>query len=196
MESPAVRRCRALRKRHSPPLASDGSRRSKRALFCVLTHLFRPSPSAQHLEGMVGNVGFDPMGLSTPQNIKWMREAELKHGRMCQLAWIVRRRPITISCEARAPFVAACALCSCCPRLEVLARRGGPAPLDRTPTYRRRLTGLRCCRFGHQVPGCEIRCAHIVHRARGDRTEGALLRAAAGRYRRDDRLHAGVALNV
>ena len=40
-----------------------------------------------HLEGMVGNVGFDPMGLSSPQNIKWMREAELKHGRMCQLAW-------------------------------------------------------------------------------------------------------------
>merc|ERR1712216_610413 len=40
-----------------------------------------------HLAGMVGNVGFDPMGLSTPQNIKWMREAELKHGRMCMLAW-------------------------------------------------------------------------------------------------------------
>ena len=40
-----------------------------------------------HLSGMVGNVGFDPMGLSTPQNIKWMREAELKHGRMAQLGW-------------------------------------------------------------------------------------------------------------
>merc|ERR1719201_1699356 len=36
---------------------------------------------------MVGNAGFDPMGLSTPQNINWMREAELKHGRMCMLAW-------------------------------------------------------------------------------------------------------------
>ena len=44
--------------------------------------------SPAHLEGMIGNVGFDPMGLSTPQNIKWMREAELKHGRMCQLAWL------------------------------------------------------------------------------------------------------------
>ena len=41
-----------------------------------------------HLSGMVGNVGFDPMGLSTPQNIKWMREAELKHGRICMLAWV------------------------------------------------------------------------------------------------------------
>ena len=40
-----------------------------------------------HLAGMVGNVGFDPLSLSTPQNIKWMREAELKHGRMCMLAW-------------------------------------------------------------------------------------------------------------
>jgi len=40
-----------------------------------------------HLEGMVGNVGFDPLGLSTPQNIKWMREAEIKHGRACMLAW-------------------------------------------------------------------------------------------------------------
>ena len=41
-----------------------------------------------HLAGMIGNVGFDPLSLSTPQNIKWMREAELKHGRMCQLAWL------------------------------------------------------------------------------------------------------------
>jgi len=40
-----------------------------------------------HLEGMVGNAGFDPMGLSTPGNIKWMREAELEHGRLCMLAW-------------------------------------------------------------------------------------------------------------
>jgi hypothetical protein len=40
-----------------------------------------------HLEGMVGDAGFDPWGLSTPQNIKWMREAELKHGRICMLAW-------------------------------------------------------------------------------------------------------------
>merc|ERR1719478_217231 len=40
-----------------------------------------------HLEGMIGNAGFDPLGLSTPQNIKWMREAELEHGRVCMLAW-------------------------------------------------------------------------------------------------------------
>merc|ERR1719478_1006671 len=40
-----------------------------------------------HLEGMIGNAGFDPLGLSTPQNIKWMREAEIEHGRLCMLAW-------------------------------------------------------------------------------------------------------------
>merc|ERR1719313_1118085 len=40
-----------------------------------------------HLEGMIGNAGFDPLGLSTPSNIKWMREAELEHGRLCMLAW-------------------------------------------------------------------------------------------------------------
>merc|ERR1719198_2595044 len=40
-----------------------------------------------HLQGMVGNADFDPWGLSTPQNIKWMREAEIQHGRLCQLAW-------------------------------------------------------------------------------------------------------------
>ena len=70
--------------------------------------------SPAHLEGMVGNVGFDPWGLSTPQNIKWMREAELKHGRMCQLAW-----------------AGASALFRLCPRLPAEQRTisGGPLPL-------------------------------------------------------------------
>ena len=29
--------------------------------------------------GMVGDVGFDPLGLSENFDIKWLREAELKH---------------------------------------------------------------------------------------------------------------------
>ena len=37
---------------------------------------------------MIGNAGFDPLGLSSPQNIKWMREAELEHGRLCMLATV------------------------------------------------------------------------------------------------------------
>jgi len=62
-----------------------------RALPSAITMKASPSlpwkESPAHLEGMTGNVGFDPWGLSTPQNVKWMREAELKHGRMCMLAW-------------------------------------------------------------------------------------------------------------
>jgi len=48
---------------------------------------FLEAPST--LDGtMAGDVGFDPLGLSTIVDIKWMREAELKHGRICQLAWV------------------------------------------------------------------------------------------------------------
>jgi len=40
-----------------------------------------------HLDGTyAGDVGFDPYGFGGAYNIKWMREAELKHGRICQLA--------------------------------------------------------------------------------------------------------------
>ena len=45
---------------------------------------FLPQPAAT--VGMVGDVGFDPMGFSTWIDIKWLREAELKHGRVCMLA--------------------------------------------------------------------------------------------------------------
>jgi hypothetical protein len=34
-----------------------------------------------------GNAGFDPLGLGSAYNMKWMREAELKHGRICMLAF-------------------------------------------------------------------------------------------------------------
>ena len=33
-----------------------------------------------------GDVGFDPLGISTYFDVRWMREAELKHGRVCMLA--------------------------------------------------------------------------------------------------------------
>ncbi len=35
---------------------------------------------------MVGDVGFDPLGFTTKYDIKWLREAELKHGRVSMLA--------------------------------------------------------------------------------------------------------------
>lgn len=40
----------------------------------------------KNLEGWVGDVGFDPMGFSEYFDMKWLREAELKHGRTSMLA--------------------------------------------------------------------------------------------------------------
>jgi len=40
-----------------------------------------------HLDGTyAGDAGFDPIGIGSAYNLKWMREAELKHGRICMLA--------------------------------------------------------------------------------------------------------------
>jgi len=36
---------------------------------------------------MPGDRGFDPFDLSSGIDIKWLREAELKHGRVCMIAW-------------------------------------------------------------------------------------------------------------
>ena len=36
---------------------------------------------------MAGDVGFDPLGFTNYFDLKWLREAELKHGRICMLAW-------------------------------------------------------------------------------------------------------------
>ena len=45
---------------------------------------FLPQPA--NTVGMVGDVGFDPLGFSNWIDVKWLREAELKHGRICMLA--------------------------------------------------------------------------------------------------------------
>jgi hypothetical protein len=47
---------------------------------------FLPKPT--NLEGYVGNVGFDPLGISNYVPMDYLREAELKHGRICMLAWL------------------------------------------------------------------------------------------------------------
>jgi len=43
-------------------------------------------PQPPNIVGLVGDVGFDPLGFSNWIDIKWLREAELKHGRICMLA--------------------------------------------------------------------------------------------------------------
>jgi len=47
-----------------------------------LPFLTKPS----NLAGYVGDVGFDPLGFSDNFDMKWLREAELKHGRVAMLA--------------------------------------------------------------------------------------------------------------
>jgi hypothetical protein len=42
----------------------------------------------KNLDGYVGNVEFDPLGFAELFDIKWLREAELKHGRAAQLATV------------------------------------------------------------------------------------------------------------
>jgi len=41
-----------------------------------------------NLAGYIGNVGFDPFGFSDDIKIEFLREAEIKHGRVCMLAWL------------------------------------------------------------------------------------------------------------
>merc|ERR1712029_632177 len=38
--------------------------------------------------GYVGDVGFDPFGFSNEFSVDYLREAELKHGRIATLAWL------------------------------------------------------------------------------------------------------------
>jgi len=39
-------------------------------------------------KGWVGDVGFDPLGFSDNFDMKWLRESEIKHGRICMLATV------------------------------------------------------------------------------------------------------------
>lgn len=46
---------------------------------------FMPYP--ENLKGYVGDVGFDPLRFSDFAPMDFLREAEIKHGRICMLAW-------------------------------------------------------------------------------------------------------------
>jgi len=45
-------------------------------------------PYPENCKGYVGDVGFDPLGISNYVPMDYLREAELKHARMCMLAWV------------------------------------------------------------------------------------------------------------
>jgi hypothetical protein len=45
-------------------------------------------PDPVNCQGYAGNKGFDPLGISNYFPMDYLREAELKHGRMCQMAWL------------------------------------------------------------------------------------------------------------
>lgn len=49
-----------------------------------LPFLIRPT----ELKGYVGDVGFDPLNFSEYMDMKWLREAEIKHGRSSMLATV------------------------------------------------------------------------------------------------------------
>jgi hypothetical protein len=49
----------------------------------AVPYLLRP----QKCKGYVGDVGFDPLEFSSNWSMEYLREAELKHGRVCMLAW-------------------------------------------------------------------------------------------------------------
>jgi light-harvesting complex I chlorophyll a/b binding protein 1 len=45
-------------------------------------------PYPENLKGYVGDVGFDPFRFSDFVPMDFLREAELKHGRICMMAWL------------------------------------------------------------------------------------------------------------
>ncbi|KAL7542556.1 hypothetical protein ACHAXR_011878 [Thalassiosira sp. AJA248-18] len=47
---------------------------------------FLTNPS--NTDGLIGSVGFDPLGFSDTWDIKWLQEAEIKHGRVSMLATV------------------------------------------------------------------------------------------------------------
>ena len=96
------------------------------------------------LDGMAGNYEFDPLGFSEYNDVKWMREAELKNGRVAMLAvvgWLVTSAGIHLPSETGlysvtnpidaffhvGPSVMGQIFCFC-GALESLAHKGKMAP--------------------------------------------------------------------
>jgi len=66
----------------APTSPQTGSKVSLDAFSKAVPFLQEPSKT----KGWVGDVGFDPFGFSDNFDMKWLREAEIKHGRSSMLA--------------------------------------------------------------------------------------------------------------
>lgn len=64
------------------PASKSGSTTALNAMSKAVPFLKAPT----NLDGYVGDVGFDPLGFADFFDMKWLREAEIKHGRVSMLA--------------------------------------------------------------------------------------------------------------
>jgi len=78
-----------------PSVLCGGHRSSQEARSAVACRAKEVSralpflPKPNNLDGWVGSEpGFDPLGFSDNFDVKWLREAELKHGRVCMIACV------------------------------------------------------------------------------------------------------------
>ena len=70
-----------------PPAATPARPATRLAYTASEALPFMERPASLDELEMAGDVGFDPFGFSSIFNVKWLREAEIKHGRICMLAW-------------------------------------------------------------------------------------------------------------
>jgi len=75
---------RAQRARVAETLAPV--RAARGAASRAIQRLVMAVPDAYEKPNMIGDYGFDPLSLGTPENFAFMREAEIKHGRLAMLA--------------------------------------------------------------------------------------------------------------
>nr|6L4T_6 Chain 6, Fucoxanthin chlorophyll a/c-binding protein Lhcr12 [Chaetoceros gracilis]6L4U_6 Chain 6, Fucoxanthin chlorophyll a/c-binding protein Lhcr12 [Chaetoceros gracilis]BBO94012.1 fucoxanthin chlorophyll a/c protein 6 [Chaetoceros gracilis] len=71
------------------PSSSTGAARASTALDAGKKSQALPFlPYPENLAGYVGDAGFDPFRFSDFAPMDFLREAEIKHGRICMLAWL------------------------------------------------------------------------------------------------------------
>jgi hypothetical protein len=125
------------------------------------------APRPEKLDGtLIGDIGFDPLGLSNLWDLNWLRAAELKHGRVGMLASFGFLVQVRASWNTRAPAPApACAgrfrTCRAHQMVPLPPRCPAPRPRPAARSIRRRYatrpTRTRLTRWllqeGYRLPG-------------------------------------------